>query len=324
MSDGAVREPYRRTGTLPVILLLVVAVLAGLVFGFSPKLNPLDIISGRFNEVEIPDVVEETQTAALVALDQRGLEGSVTFAYSDAVARGLVVEQDPAAGSTISEGSTVDVVVSRGAPSRVVPDLAAVDVDTARALVEGEQMELNVAELHDEFSSVGEIIGQDPRPGSPGGAGDTVTVLVSLGPAPRAVPDVIGISLEGAAYEIGRARFTLGGLIFVDDPEIPVGAVIATDPAPGTMLDVDTPIGIAVSGGEALVEVPLLVGLGLADAEAQLEARGLVAGTVTGEGIGDVADEVLSQDPPSGTQVRPGEVVTLTIAAGRPSRGADG
>lgn len=74
--------------------------------------------------VTVPDVVGETEAAADTLLVAAGLTtGTVTPAASDTVASGLVISQSPTAGSSVTAGSAVDLVISTGpAEWRVLVD----------------------------------------------------------------------------------------------------------------------------------------------------------------------------------------------------------
>jgi PASTA domain-containing protein len=64
--------------------------------------------------VSVPDVVGETQAAAVSAIQSAGLVAQIQRSYSDTVPAGEVISQNPAAASEIEEGSTVIITVSRG------------------------------------------------------------------------------------------------------------------------------------------------------------------------------------------------------------------
>jgi beta-lactam-binding protein with PASTA domain/protocatechuate 3,4-dioxygenase beta subunit len=65
----------------------------------------------------VPDVLGMTEAVAETTLIANDLvKGNVTFEYSDTVAAGLVIAQDPASGATVPIGSAVNIVVSLGPP----------------------------------------------------------------------------------------------------------------------------------------------------------------------------------------------------------------
>jgi serine/threonine-protein kinase len=94
----------------------------------------------------------------------------------------------------------------------------------------------------------GAVLWQDPPPGTMVPPNSTVQLVVSEGPPPATVPDVIGFALpaaeqvvEAAGLKVGRADTVHGG-----SPE--AGVVIATRPAPGNGRPRGTAVDLVVSG----------------------------------------------------------------------------
>jgi len=73
----------------------------------------LTISTGPEN-VEVPDVVGDSETDADSAITSVGLTVSHIHKNSETVAAGYVISQDPAAGTELSAGSVVNVTVSLG------------------------------------------------------------------------------------------------------------------------------------------------------------------------------------------------------------------
>ncbi len=73
-------------------------------------------VSQGTESTSVPSVTGQTQSNAVAALGNAGLNvGSVTEEYSDTVAEGCVISQSIAAGSAVSQGTSVDLVISIGA-----------------------------------------------------------------------------------------------------------------------------------------------------------------------------------------------------------------
>jgi hypothetical protein len=69
-------------------------------------------------QIAVPNVVGQTQAAATTAITGAGLiVGTVTQQSSSTVASGNVVSESPVAGTNVSSGSTVDLVISTGGSS---------------------------------------------------------------------------------------------------------------------------------------------------------------------------------------------------------------
>jgi eukaryotic-like serine/threonine-protein kinase len=65
-------------------------------------------------QATVPDVVGETEANAIAAVEAEGLVANVKRAYSSSVLEGLVISQNPTAGSEVDEGSSVRITISRG------------------------------------------------------------------------------------------------------------------------------------------------------------------------------------------------------------------
>ncbi len=78
--------------------------------------------------VSVPDLFGKPRVTALAAISNAGLSvGAVTDGYSDTVIPGGVSSQEPAAGTTVPQGSAVALVISTGpAPVPLPPDPATV------------------------------------------------------------------------------------------------------------------------------------------------------------------------------------------------------
>lgn len=101
---------------------------AGIVLRTSPEagaeispLTPIDlVVSGGREVVRVAGVVGFTEFDALSRLDEQGLEGQVLPVFSDTIPEGVVVRQDPPAGTELQVGDEVTLEVSRG-PAEPVP-----------------------------------------------------------------------------------------------------------------------------------------------------------------------------------------------------------
>lgn len=68
-------------------------------------------------QVAVPNVVGNTQAAATTAINAAGLKvGTVTMTSSNSVTAGNVISEDPAAGTMVASGSSVNLTVSSGPP----------------------------------------------------------------------------------------------------------------------------------------------------------------------------------------------------------------
>ena len=116
------------------------------------------------------------------------------------------------------------------------------------------------------------------------------------------------------------ADLTSKGIRFVTTPEesslVPVGFVTRTDPVAGTLILRDDTVEVFFNPDPQLVPIPNVVTLPLTEASSLLAADGFVVGEITSEERDDLAENtVISSDPPAGTPVSQGTVVSLVVAA---------
>ncbi len=305
----------RVRGAVPLVVALVLALLAIGLLGFSSTLNPVDALLGRGAIVSVPDVVAAPRPRAEADLRQVGLEPEVAEAFSLTAPRGTVISQQPDAGARVREGTTVRIVVSKGANRVEMPDAVGRPFDEVAEPFEAADIPLQVELVPSERVARGIVMEQSPGPGIQVTGVDTVSFVVSEGPADRPVPDVVRRTLEGAAFELGRAGLTLGEVVIRDDPEVPPGAIASADPAPGTEVPIETAVDLVISGGRTAVPVPDVVNDSEQAAREVLEGAGFVVALAArlvdadGSGLGAVFD----QFPEAGTDYRPGQTVTIVV-----------
>ena len=87
------------------------------------------------SQVATPNVVGMTQSAAETTITGAGLiVGTVTQQYSNTVAVGLVVSENPVGGTAVNIGSSVNLVISLGNPGPPTLSISAVDNQAAETV----------------------------------------------------------------------------------------------------------------------------------------------------------------------------------------------
>jgi eukaryotic-like serine/threonine-protein kinase len=143
-------------------------------------------VSRGERQVQVPGVVGLSEDEARDAISAEGLRvGSVSSEESE-VEVGIVIAQDPAAGTDVDPESSVDLTVSSGPGTVLVPDVICQDLDSAQSEIEGAGLEFDV--IGDTFSlecEPGTVATQNPGGGASAEPGSTVRVRESLGPSPE-------------------------------------------------------------------------------------------------------------------------------------------
>lgn len=181
-----------------------------------------------------PGLVGMAAAEARERLTQAGfLVGEVAEAFDEKVERGRVLRALDDTGKDVAgrapEGATIALVASKGAQPRGVPaGLEGQAKDTVLAQLNGLRLVPKVTEEFSETVPPNAVIKVDPPAGTQLEVGSPVNVTVSKGPAPRKIPNVVGMTVAAATDALIKAGFEVSG---VDGP--PNSAVIATDPPVG-------------------------------------------------------------------------------------------
>jgi beta-lactam-binding protein with PASTA domain len=143
------------------------------------------VVSSGPSQVTIPSVVGETQEDAVARLREEGLSPIVRErASSEPV--DTVVDQTPAAGQEVEEGSSVTIFVSNG-QVREVPDVTGLTQSEAEAELKDAGFGVNVRSREtDQPDEDGTVLSQSPRGGVERREGATVTIAIGQLTAPPA------------------------------------------------------------------------------------------------------------------------------------------
>lgn len=174
----------------------------------APQGSEVEVfVSTGAEEFPVPPLVGQTlEQAEQLIIDAQLTVGRVTERPDGEVAEGTVLEQDPGPGVEVGAGTPVNLVVSSGPETHELPNLVG---QTERdAISQLNELDL-LFTVNDEYSDdVGEglVIRTDPEAGTEVQSGDTVLLVVSQGPAPVEVPDLIGMTpgqAENALDDVG-------------------------------------------------------------------------------------------------------------------------
>jgi serine/threonine-protein kinase len=163
-------------------------------------------VSTGSEEFPVPPLIGQTLENARSLLSDASLEVGAIEERPDAdFAQGTVIEQSPAAGIEVGAGTPVNLVVSSGPELVIVPEVEGLPERDAIAALQDIGLRFTTDE---EFSSTiarGLVIRSEPAGGTEVQSGDTVLLVVSLGPQPVEVPNLVGMTR-------GQAESTLAGL----------------------------------------------------------------------------------------------------------------
>ncbi|UOQ61116.1 Stk1 family PASTA domain-containing Ser/Thr kinase [Leucobacter rhizosphaerae] len=306
-STGRRRATRGRIVAAVVVLAVLLAGGLGWWFGQGPG-----------SQVGVPQVAGLEMDAARATLASHDLDATVVECSSLDVAAGLAVSTDPAAGERLDRGSTVELCQSTGPEMIAVPTIVGLTLDEAKRVIAAEGFTFGSV-LEERFSDVeaeavlaalgadGEALGDVyPEQG-------TIDLIVSAG----ALPDVTGLPVAEATAALEARGLVVDPALGTEShhADIPAGSVIALLPQTDPVRPGDA-VGLDVSLGPELFEVPSVSGLGLQEAMDALTAAGFAPSTLVpdplrGFAVATGTDPAAGDRVPAGTEIRVKSTISL-------------
>ena len=193
--------------------------------------------------VTLADVSGLTETQARDAL--KGFTIVVERAPDPRVPADRVASQTPSAGSKVSPGSEIQIILSDGPGKTSIPTaLIGKTLDEAKPILDSSGLVLAKTNAVESSEAPGTIVGVVPEPGSTVPAGSGVVLNIASGKV--FVPDVLGVSKIQATTILIQAGF-IPNVIETQDAEQPSGVVLAQAPAADESAKIGSSVTITIN-----------------------------------------------------------------------------
>ncbi len=208
----------------------------------------------------------------------------------------------------------------------VVPDLVGLTEAEALNQVSGFNWDTVVTREASDEVATGIVIRTQPGQSTALDENQSFQIVVSTGPAPRPLPDLVGMTLEQATASLEQLDLVLQQSDPVFDEAVPAGIVaswmVPDQPAlkAGDTVTPKTTVAVVLSAGPQPRVVPNLAGLTIDQATAALTEQGLVLLQLEPEfdNTGAVAAGlIIRQDLPPDTTVDRGAVISVVASKGQ-------
>ena len=182
------------------IFLIVFIASIGITLGVLNSGKPKDILLPNFTNLILDEAKAKAEE---VKLNLNVSEEK----YDVQIEEGKIISQDPKyqPNFTVKEGSTVNVVVSKGQEIVKVTKLVGKTKDEARKELKDLGLEMEIEEVNSDDVEPGIVIEQDKQEGEEVLAGTKIKLKVSLGIEKVEVPDLKGLSEDEAKAKITEA-----------------------------------------------------------------------------------------------------------------------
>ena len=172
----------------------------------------------------IPYVLDIETERAIYIVEESGFTlGQLLEVNDENIPRGFIISQNPVAGTKMSPGTAVDLVVSKGPSLIVISDLSRKSPEDAIQILETLGFEYELIEEYSEDVEIGLVSGTIPESGEIVTPDELIQVIVSLG-IKIEVPEVEGLVYEDAINileELGLVATVTGDTNGVVRKQIP-------------------------------------------------------------------------------------------------------
>ena len=184
----------------------------------------------------IPYIIDLETARAIYIIEQNGFTlGQTIEVNNDDIPRGFIISQNPVAGTKMSPGSSVDLVVSNGPSLIEISDLSRKSLVDAIQILETLGLGYEFVEEYSEDVSVGLVSHTLPEAGEVVTPDQIISVIVSLG-IKIEVPEVEGLNYQEALDLLEDA-----GLVATVSGDTN-GRIVKQIPRGGELTDPESPI----------------------------------------------------------------------------------
>ena len=255
--------------------------------------------------LSIDEATQEAQAAGLkIQIKSR--------AFDEQIPQDHVITSSPAGGAQVDNGSTISIVVSKGAERFVIPTLTGLSLAEATNTLSDLNLKLStLAEEYDAAIPLGYIVSSTPAAGQKVKRSTVVKVVVSKGVEQMSILSYVNKSGDQALSDLTDAGAKVVSKNVFSDTVAP-GLVVAQNPDGPANIEKGAKVTISISKGPALIKVPNLVKMTTELAKKTLEDAGFnnyKINILKSKGPG----KVVGQTPKAGSMVKPGTLIVVDI-----------
>jgi len=268
---------------------------------------------GPGSQVVVPSTVGAKYEEAVSILQPLGLTATVVESrFDEEIAKGHIIESNPAGGGKVEANGSVDFVLSKGPERYSIPKTTGLTISAAQSALM--KLPLEILPVKEVFSSEipkGFVIETVPQSGTSIKRDAQVELIVSKGVEQIALTSYLGQSGEQALNELTQAGFDVVPTYVYSENVLEL-AVVSQTPAGGTALDKGAKVSIVISKGPRFTYIPeTIIAMESVAAQNLLKSLGLKPKVIpTGK---NKVKYVVSVSPVKKTKVERGSTVTIKV-----------
>ncbi len=212
--------------------------------GISPRGTLNATVSQGPERYLVPDVKGKAPDIALAEILAANLAvGGRVESFDNTVPTGMVAKTEPKIGSELKPGSIVDLIISKGPKPVEIPRVVGERVKAAESQLKDLGLSIERSNIFSESVPKNTVISIKPKEGTTVNSGTSVDLVVSKGPPPVTVPNLVDMPRKKAIAQLQR----LGLKANVQVGEVaPLNRVISQSPAAGTEIPKGSTVTIRI------------------------------------------------------------------------------
>ena len=248
--ENEISYRHIRNNALSVLCGLLVAILV-IIPGIALMAS---IVSNRYQEyVDVPSYVGRVYEDVEVDYSLSGnFKFDVQYAYDSSVETGVILEQVPAAGTSVAAGTTVTVTVSKGSRMVAVPELIGSSEAKAISTLKSSGLTYVIkTKVVSQTQKTGVVLSCSPVAGTEVKEGSQITFTIGVHAAATqtVMPNVIGMTKENAITTLYKKNLTLVSVTEAYSATVEKGKVIAQSIPADTTVGLEETIILTISMG---------------------------------------------------------------------------
>lgn len=228
------------TGVI-VLIAAIVSVVYLFTSGFNTKTQELENFVGfSYDELKENSAFE--------------YEFVAEYEKTDSTEPGIIMSQSPEAGSKVTVGSKITLVVAASNKDITMPNVYGLSLEMAEQTLKQSGLSIfKTMKVNSETVEEGKVVYTDPKASSVVAGDQEIKIYISEGPSTTTIetikiPDVTGLTQSGAETFLRKTGFT--NINFVtQDSALPKGVVISQSPSIGSSAKADDNLKIIISSG---------------------------------------------------------------------------
>lgn len=215
----------------------------------------LRIYTRHGEKIEVPNLKNKSIAEAVDLLERQGFRYQVDSVYQADAKPGIIIDQDPAAGSNVKDNRTIYLTMITMSPPVVnFPEIREMTFLEARAILGNYELKLGdtiyIPDIARDVVLDVKYGGEKLKAGQEIPKGSRITLVLGngMGDSEVLVPNVIGLTLDEALFSIKGSSLSLGAVNYMGYITDSLNArVVSQTPMPDSLNTQKVSIGTAIN-----------------------------------------------------------------------------